>query len=147
VTPHKDAAYRLRVAQGFLREARQDVDLARWRFAVDNSQLAVEHAAKAVLALLGPVGRTHTPAAHLRLALDEGRFQAPLADRVRALAETAERLGADLRIQTDYGDEIGGRTPWQLFDEADGRRTVGLAEEAIVLAQTIIGEVSGAPRE
>lgn len=52
MTGDQDAAYRLRVAQGFLEEARQDIELGRWR----NSQLAVENAAKAVLALLGPVG-------------------------------------------------------------------------------------------
>lgn len=62
---HSDAHYRLKVAQGFLDEARQDVSLARWRAAMDNAQLAVENAAKAVLALLGPVGRTHNPAVPL----------------------------------------------------------------------------------
>ena len=92
MTGEQDAAYRLRVAQGFLDEARQDVELGRWRAAVDNSQLAVENAAKAVLALLGPVGRTHNPAAQLRRALDEGRFTAPHTGHVRLLAEKAELL-------------------------------------------------------
>ena len=54
-----DVQYRFRVAQGFLEESRQDVVLTRWRSAVDNAQLATENAAKAVLALVGPVGRTH----------------------------------------------------------------------------------------
>ena len=49
MTGDQDAAYRLRVAQGFLDEARQDVELGRWRATVDNSQLTVENAAKAVL--------------------------------------------------------------------------------------------------
>lgn len=60
MTGNRSAEYRLKLAQGFLNEARQDVGLGRWRSAVDNAQLAVENAAKAVLALLGPVGRTHT---------------------------------------------------------------------------------------
>ena len=51
MTGDEDAAYRLRMAQGFLDEARQDVELGRWQSAVDNSQLAVENAAKAALAL------------------------------------------------------------------------------------------------
>ncbi|MCE2393128.1 HEPN domain-containing protein [Candidatus Poribacteria bacterium] len=54
-----DAQYRFRIAQGFLEESRQDVTLTRWRSAVDNAQLATENAAKSVLALVGPVGRTH----------------------------------------------------------------------------------------
>jgi len=68
MTGNRRAEYRLKLAQGFLNEARQDVGLERWRSAVDNAQLAVENAAKAVLALLGPVGRTHNPAVHLRQA-------------------------------------------------------------------------------
>lgn len=61
--------YRLRLADGFLSEARQDIGFQRWRSCVDNAQLAVENAAKVLLALLGPVGRTHNPAALLREAL------------------------------------------------------------------------------
>lgn len=64
-----EARYRLRLAEGFLQEARQDIALQRWRSCVDNSQLAVENAAKAALAFLGPVGRTHNPATLLRQAL------------------------------------------------------------------------------
>lgn len=56
-----EVRYRQRLAEGFLGEARQDVELRRWRSCIDNSQLAVENAAKAALALLGPVGRTHNP--------------------------------------------------------------------------------------
>lgn len=70
----REAIYRLRLAEGFLEEARQDVVLQRWRSALNNSQLAVEHAAKSVLALLGPVGHTHNPAMYLRQALEQQRF-------------------------------------------------------------------------
>ncbi len=138
MTGRQDAAYRLRLAHGFLAESRQDLTLGRWRSAVGNSQLAVEHAAKAVLALLGPVGRTHNPAIQLRQALTEGRFAPPQAESVRALTEWAEMLGSDIHIQTDYGDEVGGRTPWELFDEADARQTLTMAEEAVALARSVI---------
>jgi len=74
------ALYRLRVAEGFLNEARQDMSLRRWRSVMDNAQLAVENAAKAVLALLGPVGRTHNPAPLLRQALRDGRLAISLLD-------------------------------------------------------------------
>jgi len=139
MTGHQDAAYRLRMAQGFLDEARQDVTLDRWRSAVDNSQLAVENAAKAVLALLGPVGRTHNPAVQIRQALGEGRFT-PHDDLVQRLAENAEKLGPDVHIQTDYGDEVGERTPWELFDEDDAHETLALAEEAVSLARAALGD-------
>ena len=49
--------YRLKVAQGFLEESRQDVQLLRWRSAVDNAQLAVENSAKAVLSLVAEISK------------------------------------------------------------------------------------------
>lgn len=135
------ALYRLRVAQGFLAEAQQDIQLGRWRSAVDNAQLAVESAAKAVLALVAPVGKTHNPAPLLREAIAASRFPAALAKKVERIAECAEQLGFDIHIQTDYGDEMAGRTPWELFDESDARQALELAEEALALAEDIIQEV------
>lgn len=41
------AQYRLRLADGFLEEARQDFTLQRWRSCASDSQLAAENAAKA----------------------------------------------------------------------------------------------------
>lgn len=136
----KDAEYRLRVAEGFLAEARQDVSLGRWRSAVDNAQLAVENAAKSVLALLGPVGRTHNPAVQLRQALDGSVFASNLRGWVEQLAGLAETLGFDVHVQTDYGDELGGLTPWELFDEADAAQSLAFAEQAVSLASDVISE-------
>lgn len=138
MTSQKDAHYRLRVAIGFLNEAQQDLALQRWRSCMDNAQLSVEHAAKAVLALLGPVGRTHNPAIQLRQSLSDGRFAPAQQNQIMQLAERAELLGADIHIQTDYGDEVGGRTPWELFDEADAQQALAFAQEAVSLANTII---------
>ena len=98
-----DAKYRFRIAQGFLEESRQDVALMRWRSTVDNVQLA-ENAAKAVLALVGPVGRTHQPALLLRQALPI--FSPSYQQYVERLSEQAEMLGFDVHVQTDYGDEM-----------------------------------------
>lgn len=98
-----DATYRSKVAAGFLDEMRQDMLLGRWRSAVDNAQLAVENAAKAALALFGPVGRTHNPAAQLRQALAAGLVRSSLKEDVARLAELAETLGPDIHVQTDYG--------------------------------------------
>lgn len=141
MTGVNSANYRLKLAQGFLAEARQDVGLARWRSAMGNAQLAVENAAKAVLAMLGPVGRTHSPAPLLRQALCDGTLSVPDPAKVQRLAELAELLGFDVHVQTDYGDEMAGRTPWELFDEADARHAVSMAEEAVSLAQEIVQEV------
>ena len=130
-----DAKYRFRIAQGFLEESRQDVALTRWRSAVDNAQLATENAAKAVLALVGPVGRTHQPALLLREALQV--FSPSHQKYVERLSEQAEMLGFDVHVQTDYGDEMEGITPWELFNEDDARSALAIAEEAVRLAQLI----------
>ena len=131
-----DAKYRFRIAQGFLEESRQDIALTRWRSAVDNAQLATENAAKAVLALVGPVGRTHQPALLLREALQV--FSPSHQQYVEKLSEQAEMLGFDVHVQTDYGDEMEGITPWELFNEDDARSALAIAEEAARLAQLII---------
>jgi HEPN domain-containing protein len=113
----EEVGYRLRLARGYLDEARQDFGLYRWRSCVDNSQLAAENAAKAVLGLIGPVGRTHKPGALVRRALSEGRFPDVVRDRAKRLAECAESLGPDVHIKGDYGDESNWLTPWEVFDE------------------------------
>jgi HEPN domain-containing protein len=130
--------YRLKVAQGFLGEVRQDVPLRRWRSAVDNAQLAVENAAKALLTLIGPIGRTHNPAIQLRQALRDGYFTALTDHKVQRVAELAELLGFDMHVQTDYGDEAGGRTPWELFGESDALQSLAIAQEAVRLAEEVI---------
>lgn len=134
----EQASYRLKLAQGFLDEARQDMKLRRWRSAVDNAQLSVENSSKAVLGLLGPISRTHNSAPLLRQAISEGLFSGKNFERVRQLVEQTELLGPDIHMQTDYGDEPGGRTPWELFGEPEARQAVDAAERAVQLAEEII---------
>lgn len=137
----RNALYRLRIAEGFPEEARQDFHLERWRSVMDNAQLAVENAAKAILAYLGPVGRTHNPAPLLRQALGDPGLAGVDQNQVRKLAELAELLGFDIHVQTDYGDEMAGLTPWELFDEADASEALAMAEEAVSLAQEILEDL------
>jgi HEPN domain-containing protein len=134
----KEVTYRMRLADGFLAEARQDLELERWRSCVDNSQLAVENAAKAVLALLGPVGKPHNPAGLLRRAVEDHRFPQEIAAQVTELAQSAEILGHDVHMDTDYGSEANWRTPWELFGESDAQQSISIAENAVILAGEIV---------
>jgi HEPN domain-containing protein len=61
--PLQSVQYRLKLAEGFLREAQQDLKINRWCSCVDNAQLTVENALKALIALWVPVPRTHRPGA------------------------------------------------------------------------------------
>ncbi len=142
ITGFRQANYRLRLAHGFLEEARQDAELERWRSVVDGAQLSVENAAKAGLALAGRIGRTHNPATQIRRVIEESRFDAEPSERLRRLAELSELLGPDIHIQTDYGDEAEGRTPWELFTGDDARQALDVAEEAVGLAEDLIRRFS-----
>ncbi len=70
--------------------------------------------------------------------LSQGVFSGDNFTRAQRLTEHAEMLGPDVHIQTDYGDEPGGRTPWELFSEADARRALATAERAFQLAQDVV---------
>ncbi len=129
--------YRMKLVEGFLSEARQDLELSRWRSCVDNSQLIVENSAKAALALVGPVGHTHAPDIPLRQALVRGAFPAEVHEIVRQLVDKAELLGADVHAKSDYGDTVLGRTPWEIFDESAAKRALQMAEEAAHLARQL----------
>lgn len=131
----EDARYRIQLAEGFSSEARQDLELQRWRSCVDNGQLAVENAAKVVLALLAPVGKTHAPADLLRRALQREQFAPGLRSSVERLANLAEQLGWQVHVATDYGDEEARRIPWELFDESSAQRAFAIAEETVALAR------------
>lgn len=138
----EEASFRIRLAEGFLNEARQDHGLSRWRSCVDNGQLAVENAAKSVLALLGPVGRTHQPAPLIREALAEGAFDDEHREAVALIVEYAELLGPDIHTRSDYGDEASGLTPWELFGDADAGQALTWAEHAVSLAIGIVVPVT-----
>jgi hypothetical protein len=73
----------------------------------------------------------------LREALAGGEFPGEISSRVERLAECAELLGPDIHVQSDYGDEAGGLTPWELFDQDSARQALDLAEEAADLAQQL----------
>ncbi len=135
----KEAQYRLRIAQGFLDESQQDIAIKRWRSAVDNAQLATENAAKAVLALIAPLGKTHNPAPLLRKNLRDQLFAEEYRPLIDQLANLSDSLGYDIHVQTDYGDELEGLTPWEIFGEEDAQQSVKIAEEALTLAMKIIG--------
>jgi HEPN domain-containing protein len=134
----RDALYRLRLAEGFLGEAEQDYGLERWRAVVDNSQLAVENAAKAALALVLPPSRVHDPDRLLTEALEQGLFGHDEVETVKTLVACAEALGPDVHIQTDYGDETGGLTPWELFGQDDAKQALELARQATVSTRHLV---------
>ena len=54
-----DARYRLKLAEGFLAEARAQTEHRLYRVAVDAAQLSIENSIKAIVALFRPVPKVH----------------------------------------------------------------------------------------
>jgi HEPN domain-containing protein len=139
------ARYRLHLAEHHLDLARRHLSLELWPSTVDDCQVVAENSAKAVLALLAPLARTHDPAKLLHQALREGRFPQAVLNRVERLAQDAERLGPEVHMQVTYGDDVNYVSPWELFGEAHARDYLGVAEEAFRLAGDIVQELGGTP--
>ncbi len=131
------ARYRLELAEGFLDEARQDLGLDRFRSCVDNAQLSIENGAKAVIALFGPVGKTHEPWRELKTLLAEEVIPQVFQEQVERLATLAARYGLKEHFLTDYGDEAQLLSPWRLFGQEDAVEALETAETCFALAQAI----------
>jgi len=129
-----DAEYRLKLAQGFLAEAEEDLRLSRWRSCVDNAQLAVENAAKAVIARFSPVPRSHDVSALLTEHIEQGRIPPEHRPQVERLRDLSQELGYEEHVRSDYGEEARGITPWELFQEPDATRAIEIARRAVGLA-------------
>jgi HEPN domain-containing protein len=137
MSPKRDAEFRLKLAAGFLREAEEDFRLSRWRSCVDNAQMAVENAEKAVVAMRGPVPKVHQLKGVLSKLLKDARLKS-LNEEIAGLQEIGERLGFEEHIRTDYGDETRYQTPWELFDQGSAEEAAGLARRAYDTALRII---------
>ena len=130
----EDGEYRKRLAEGFLNEARHNLQHGLWRSCVDNSQLSMENACKMVIALLEPVEKTHNPSRQLKRLLETGRLGKKYGTQVDQIVAIVDRFGLEEHFMTDYGDESTRTDPWTLFDQEDAREAFGLAERCFGLA-------------
>ncbi|MBI4523632.1 MAG: HEPN domain-containing protein [Deltaproteobacteria bacterium] len=135
----RDAEFRLRLAEGFLAEAEEDIRLSRWRSCVDNAQMCVENAAKAVIAMRGPVPKVHQLEEALAKLLKDTTLKS-LRKEIAILQEIAGKLGFEEHVRTDYGDESEYRTPWELFDEESAEEALDSARKAHDAAKRIVGQ-------
>lgn len=132
---HADAEYRLRLAKGFREEAVQDFQLQRWRSCVDNAQLSVENAGKAIIAIFEPVEKTHNPAIKLRQLISKNIIDFSLLNDLNAALTAFDALGFEEHFLTDYGDEQSYRDPWALFSESDAQKALAIMRQCLDVAQ------------
>jgi HEPN domain-containing protein len=137
VQSYKDAEFRLRMAEGFLDEAKEHFRLKFFRSVVDNSQISIENSAKAVIVLFRPLSKTHEIAEYLNELLQE-MVDEETRDGLNRLIDITEQFSFETHVRTDYGDEACGLTPWELFGEEDAKNALSAAQQAFELSKKII---------
>ena len=138
----KDVEYRLNLAGGFLKEARQDFELKRWRSCVSNAQLSVENSGKAIITVFGVAPKTHDPAKHLATLVSGQGIPEPLLRKIKDILPDLITLGFDEHILTDYGDESSYALPWDIFDEESAKTALDAARRAKSTAEEIVSDVA-----
>jgi len=133
-----DARYRLKLAEGFLAEARAQAEHRLYRAAVDAAQLSIENSIKAVVALFRPVPKVHELVETIDGLLAGTDFSADEREQLGRLQDVAEVMGFETHIRTDYGDELQGITPWELYDDTEAAQALGYAEQARQIALSIV---------
>jgi HEPN domain-containing protein len=134
-----DAKDRLRIAVGFCDEAERNFNRSEWRACVDDAQLAVENAAKALISCFHPAARTHEPEKELQDILDiHKNLPADVMAAISAVIACCQELGWEEHVRTDYGDELTRRTPWELFGEPEATNALQKARETIQHVEHVV---------
>ena len=129
--------YRLRLAEGFLKEVEEDFGIERWRSCVDNAQLATENAGKSVLALFGVVPKTHDPAQQIARILRTRDLPWSLRSAMEKMLPELLALGSAEHFLTDYGDEVAYKSPWEIFDKSAADVALEAARRSLESARSI----------
>lgn len=138
----QEVDYRLKLAEGFLKEADQDFNLKRWRSCVNNAQLCVENSGKAVLMLFGISSKTHEPARHLTLIVNDESIPEEIRSMIKDILPQFLTLGLEEHFMTDYGDESSYTLPWDLFDENAASEALNSAQLCRSASLRIVDQVN-----
>ena len=133
-----EVAYRLGLAQGFLKESTQDFESERWRSCVDNAQLAAENSGKAVLALFGAVPKTHQPSRALAVLLQTSKLPPDAHGLIESMLPDLQSLGEEEHFRTDYGDEATYTLPWELFTRDSATKALTVAQRTVSSAKNAV---------
>lgn len=134
----EEATYRLKLARGFLEEAKKLFQAKLWRACAGSCQLAVENASKSLIALFRPVVKTHEMSELLLDLLPEEKLTKKEVREIEKLADYAKLLGLKEHILTDYGDELTYKMPWEIYKEEHAKRTLEIAIDAVKIAKEFI---------
>jgi len=107
IDPESEVRYRVRLVEGYLREAEENFKREDFRATVAASQLAAENAAKAIIAIFRIPSWSHDPSHELREVISQlPQSLRPLAEE---LAGTAQLLAPE-HGRVTYGEPTRGLT-------------------------------------
>lgn len=137
IDPSSEVNYRMRVSFEYLKRAEKFLNSGDYKESVEASQLSVENAAKAIVAIRRIPSWSHDPSEELLEVADElGDEQGVLA---RELANLAHELAPEHGVAT-YGKPSEGLTPWDIYDKAKAVEVLKKARRANEIITLILRE-------
>jgi HEPN domain-containing protein len=138
IDPKSEVRYRVRLAEGYLREAEENFKREDFRATVAASQLAAENAAKAIIAIFRIPSWSHDPSHELREVISQlPQSLRPLAEELAGIAQ----LLAPEHGRVTYGEPTRGLTPWEIYGREDAEKALQLAKKAVELMRLILREL------
>jgi len=139
MNPSEDSLYRLRVAVEFLDTAERNFAQGDWARCVQQAQIAVENAAKAILAYVEPVPRTHEPHRQLEALLATmPELPNNIVASVKVVIAACQHLGMREHVLATYGDEENRLTPSQIFHQPEATKAIEHARNAVSDSERVI---------
>jgi HEPN domain-containing protein len=135
IDPSSELDYRVKLSLEYLSRAEKFFFTEDYKESVEASQLSIENAAKAIVALKRLPSWSHDPSEELLEVaeeLSEGK-------RVHAkeLAEIAHALAPEHGVTT-YGRPTEGLTPWEIYDKQKAHYALEKAKRAKELMKLIL---------
>lgn len=131
----EEISYRVKIAERYLKEASNAYRRRDYRLVVASSQLSVENAAKAVIAVFRIPSWSHDPSNELLELLNQ--LPEHIKNYARELANIARTLAPEHGRAT-YGEPLRGLTPWELYSEKEATQSLEMATRARELMKKIL---------
>lgn len=135
IDPLSEVKHRFKLSIEYLKKAEKFLKSGDYKESVEASQLSIENAAKAIIALKRIPSWSHDPSDELlEVALELPDNQNILA---RELANLAHELAPEHGIAT-YGKPTEGLMPWEIYDKTKAQEAFNKAKRANELMNTIL---------
>jgi len=134
--PRREVEYRAQLAREYLEDAENGFRANDFKGCVQNSQLATENAAKAVVATRRAPSWGHDPSPELLEVAKE--LDSEQEAKAKRLAELSSRLAPEHGRAT-YGEPERFVTPRMLYDLKAAEKAIAIAREAIAIMKKMIG--------